>query len=86
MAKVEIYTTPFCPFCHHAKRLLDAKGVAFTEINVMMNPVRKREMIERAGGGYTVPQIFIDDRRIGGCDEIYALDSEQRLDPLLKEA
>ena len=86
MAKVEIYTTPFCPFCHHAKQLLDAKGVEFTEINVMMNPARKQEMIARAGGGYTVPQIFIDDRPIGGCDELYALDTEQQLDPLLKGA
>ena len=86
MTKVEIYTTPFCPFCHHAKLLLEEKGVEFTEINVMMNPARKQEMIERAGGGYTVPQIFIDDRPIGGYDELYALDSEQQLDPLLKGA
>ncbi len=87
MAKVEIYTTPFCPFCHHAKRLLDAKGVEFTEINVMMNPARRREMIARAAdGGYTVPQIFIDDRPVGGCDELYALDTERQLDPLLEGA
>lgn len=84
MAKVEIYTSPFCGFCFRAKRLLDAKGVSFDEFDVMMKPTLKIEMSDRAGGRSTVPQIFIDDRHIGGCDELYALDAAGKLDPLLE--
>jgi glutaredoxin 3 len=84
MAKVEIYSSPFCGFCHRAKRLLDSKGVAFEEYDVMMNGALKSEMIDRAGGRTTVPQIFIDDRHIGGCDELHALDAAGKLDPLLE--
>ena len=84
MPTIEIYTMPFCPYCVRAKRLLRQKGVAFEEINVMMAPGRRREMVERAGGRSTVPQIFIDGRGIGGCDELMALDRAGELDPLLE--
>lgn len=84
MAKVEIYTSPFCGFCFRAKRLLDSKGVAFEEYDVMMDQAKKREMVDRAGGRSTVPQIFIDDRHVGGCDELHALDAAGKLDPLLE--
>ncbi len=83
MAKVEIYASPLCPFCHRAKALLTEKGVAFEEIDIFMHPRRKTEMIERAEGRRTVPQIFIDDRGIGGCDELFALDKQGQLDALL---
>jgi len=83
MARVEIYSSMFCPFCHRAKRLLDSKGAEVQEIDVTMNAGRRREMTERAGGRHSVPQIFIDDQHIGGCDELYAMDAEGRLDPLL---
>lgn len=85
MKPVEIYTTPFCGFCHAAKRLLNKKGVAFSEIDVFAAPDRKPEMIERANGGRTVPQIFIGDTHVGGCDELYALEQAGKLDPLLAE-
>jgi glutaredoxin 3 len=80
---VEIYTSPLCGFCHAAKRLLSQKGVEFAEINVLANPSRKPEMIQRANGGRTVPQIFVGDTHIGGCDELYALEREGKLDSLL---
>lgn len=83
MAKVEIYTSPFCGYCHRAKQLLQRKGVTFVEIDVMMNGAKKEEMIARASGGRTVPQIFIDDRHVGGCDDLYALEFRGGLDPLL---
>ena len=84
MPEIDIYTTPFCPFCSYAKKLLDNKGVDFTEINLMMHPDRRQKMIDRANGGYTVPQIFIDGNHIGGCDELYALDQQGGLDSLLQ--
>jgi glutaredoxin 3 len=83
MQQVEIYTSPLCGFCHAAKRLLNKKGVAFSEIDVMTQPDRKQEMMGRANGGHTVPQIFIGDTHVGGCDELYALDRAGKLDPLL---
>ncbi|GHD98348.1 glutaredoxin [Defluviimonas sp. 20V17] len=83
MPKVEIYTTPFCGFCLSAKRLLKKKGVDFTEYNVMTKPDLRREMMQRANGGHTVPQIFIDGTHVGGCDELYALDRSGKLDPML---
>jgi glutaredoxin 3 len=83
MARIEIYTTPTCPYCIAAKRLLTQKGAAFEEISVAGDPARRAAMTARAGGGATVPQIFIDGRHIGGCDDLYALDSEGGLDPLL---
>ncbi|MCM2561940.1 glutaredoxin 3 [Lutimaribacter sp. EGI FJ00015] len=83
MQQIEIYTSPLCGFCHAAKRLLGQKGVTFSEIDVWANPDRKPEMIERANGGRTVPQIFIGATHVGGCDELYALEREGKLDPLL---
>jgi glutaredoxin 3 len=83
MQTVEIYTSPMCGFCHAAKRLLGQKGVAFTEIDVWANPDRKPEMVERANGGRTVPQIFVGTTHVGGCDELYALERAGGLDPLL---
>jgi glutaredoxin 3 len=80
---IEIYTSPLCGFCHAAKRLLAQKGATFTEIDVLANPDRKPEMIQRANGGRTVPQIFIGETHVGGCDELYALDRAGKLDPLL---
>lgn len=83
MKTVEIYTSPLCGFCHAAKRLLNEKGVSFSEIDVLANPTRKAEMIDRANGGRTVPQIFVGEVHVGGCDELYALEREGKLDPLL---
>ena len=84
MAKVEIYTTQFCPYCFRAKRLLQERGVEFTEIDVMMDSARRKEMIERAGGRRTVPQIFINGKHVGGSDELHALDREGKLKPMLE--
>jgi len=84
MKPVEIYTSPLCGFCHAAKRLLNQKGVSYSEIDVWANPDRKPEMIQRANGGRTVPQIFIGDTHVGGCDELYALERGGKLDPLLE--
>lgn len=83
MPQIEIYTSPLCGYCHMAKRLLKAKGADFTEINVWAEPGRKPEMIERAGGRRTVPQIFIDGVHVGGCDELHALERAGRLDSML---
>ena len=83
MARVEIYTKAFCSFCTRAKRLLDGKGVAYEEYDITMGGPQRAEMIQRANGRTTVPQIFIDDRHMGGCDDIHALDRDGRLDPLL---
>lgn len=83
MRPVEIYTSPLCGFCHAAKRLLTHKGVSFSEINVLINPSRKQEMVQRANGGRTVPQIFVGNIHIGGCDELYALERAGKLDALL---
>ena len=83
---VEIYTTPFCPYCSAAKDLLSRKGVTFTEINVMGDAARRAEMVERAHGGRTVPQIFIGKTHVGGFDDLYSLDEAGKLDPLLAEA
>ncbi|WP_417523340.1 glutaredoxin 3 [Marinovum sp.] len=86
MPQIEIYTSPLCGYCHAAKRLLTQKGVAFTEIDVLENPDRKPEMIQRANGGRTVPQIFVGDTHIGGCDDLFALERSGKLDPLLDAA
>lgn len=86
MSTIEIYTSPLCGFCHAAKRLLKQKGATFSEIDVLANPDRKPEMIQRANGGRTVPQIFIGDIHVGGCDDLFALDRAGKLDPLLKAA
>ena len=81
--RVTIYSTPFCGYCGAAKRLLRSKGVEFDEIDVMFEPQRRLEMVERSGGRRTVPQIFINDRHVGGFDDLSALDKAGELDPLL---
>lgn len=83
MQPIEIYTSPLCGFCHAAKRLLTQKGATFSEIDVLRDPSKKPEMIKRANGGRTVPQIFIGDVHVGGCDELYALERAGKLDALL---
>lgn len=83
MASVTLYTTQLCGYCSAAKRLLDRKGIAFTEIDVAAAPDRRAEMVQRSQGGRTVPQIFIDDTPIGGFDELSALDRAGRLDAML---
>ena len=83
MADVEIYSSMFCPFCHRAKRLLSEKGVAFKEIDVDMDSGLRKEMMERANGRHTVPQIFIDGAHVGGSDDLAALDRDGRLDAML---
>jgi glutaredoxin 3 len=83
MAPVVIYTRDYCYYCSSAKELLQRKGVAFTEIDVTGNRERRAEMTQRSNGGQTVPQIFIGDVHVGGCDDLYALEAEGRLDPLL---
>lgn len=84
MVKVTIYTAALCSFCERAKSLLQQKGVAFNEINLVEQPEQRSIMIERANGQRTVPQIFINDEHIGGSDDLYALDQEGRLDSLLE--
>jgi glutaredoxin 3 len=86
MPPVELYTTPICPYCVAAKDLLRRKGVAFTEFNVMGDAEKRQEMIARTGGRMTVPQIFIGTTHVGGCDELYDLESDGKLDPLLSPA
>lgn len=83
MAQVEIYTTMMCPYCYRAKALLDQKGAAYKEIDVGMDPDLRKQMMERAGGQRSVPQIFIGDTHVGGSDELAALEAEGRLDDLL---
>jgi glutaredoxin 3 len=85
MAKIEIYTRSWCGFCARAKHLLESKGVAFTDIDVEVED-RVQEMIQRANGGRSVPQIFIDGKHVGGCDDLYALDAAGKLDPMLAGA
>jgi len=83
MPQVTVYTGLFCPYCTKAKALLDKKGVAYVEYNVHDDDQKLKEMLERSGGRKTVPQIFIDDCHVGGCDDLYALDKAGKLDKLL---
>ena len=83
MSKIDIYSSMFCPFCHRAKALLTAKGAEFNEIDVDMDPNARMEMIRRANGGRTVPQIFFDDQHIGGSDDLAALERTGELDAML---
>ena len=83
MANIAIYTKPTCPFCIRAKMLLTQKGVEFSEIDIAAQPELRDEMIAKANGGYTVPQIFINDQHIGGCDDMFSLNDAGRLDNLL---
>jgi glutaredoxin 3 len=83
MPKITIYTTSLCPYCHMAKQLLKQKGASFEEIDVGGKPTLRQEMTGKAGGRTTVPQIWIGERHVGGCDDLYALDRAGELDPLL---
>jgi glutaredoxin 3 len=85
MARVEIYTTMLCPFCWRAKKLLEERGAAFQEVDVMCDGSLRSEMRQRAGGRTSVPQIFINGQHVGGCDELYALDRAGKLKPLLEQ-
>ncbi|MDR7124225.1 glutaredoxin 3 [Pseudotabrizicola sp. 4114] len=85
MKPVEIYTTPYCPYCIAAKRLLDKKGVAYAETDVSRDPALRQAMTLRAGGSRTVPQIFIGGQHVGGSDDLHALDHRGALDPLLAD-
>ena len=86
MAKVEVYTTTFCPFCTRAKSLLKSKGVAFDEIDVTDDDELREKMVEMAGGRRTVPEIFINGRIVGGFDELKALEVQGKLDELLAQS
>ncbi|ELY4333786.1 glutaredoxin 3 [Cronobacter dublinensis] len=83
MANIEMYTKATCPYCHRAKALLNSKGAAFLELPIDGDTAKREEMIQRSGRT-TVPQIFIDGQRIGGCDDLHALDARGGLDPLLR--
>ncbi|GAA3858280.1 glutaredoxin 3 [Celeribacter arenosi] len=83
MQPVELYTTPICPYCIAAKRLLDKKGVTYTDFDVMSDPSKRQEMMSRAHGRHTVPQIFIGEVHVGGSDELHALERAGKLDALL---
>lgn len=86
MSHVTIYTKPYCPYCVRAVMLLEKKGVEFTEVEAAFDPAKRQEMMQRAGGRATFPQIFVGDRHIGGCDEMMALERDGKLDPLLQAA
>jgi glutaredoxin 3 len=83
LTEVEIYTTPFCPYCHRAKALLERKGVRYREVDVMMEPAKRDEMAGRAGGRRTVPQIFVDGRHLGDSDDLHELEAAGELDARL---
>lgn len=83
MTQVTIYTKPFCPYCVRAVSLLEKKGVEFTEIEAAFDPEKRQEMMQRAGGRATFPQIFIGEEHIGGCDDMMALERDGKLDTLL---
>lgn len=82
MKSIEIYTKDYCPYCYRAKKLLQAKGAAFTEYDVTGDPVKEQEMRDRSGRT-TVPEIFVDGQLIGGCDDLYALETAEKLEGLL---
>jgi glutaredoxin 3 len=86
MSHVTIYTKPYCPYCVRAIDLLERKGVDFTEIDAAFDPEKRQEMMRRANGRATFPQIFVGDQHIGGCDDMVALDRAGKLDPLLQAA
>jgi glutaredoxin 3 len=83
MSNVVIYTKDYCPYCHRAKALLASKGAQFTEFDIAQQPELRDEMIKKANGGTTVPQIFINDTHVGGCDDMMALEAQGKLDALL---
>ena len=83
MSTVELYISPYCGYCHAAKRLLTSKSVSFQEIDLSLDPGRRSEMLARANGLHTVPQIFINDQHIGGCDDLHALERSGKLGAML---
>lgn len=83
MANVTLYTSPLCGFCHAAKRMLTDKGVSYSEIDVAAEPAKRQEMLSRANGRHTVPQIFIGDTHVGGYDDMATLERDGKLDALL---
>ncbi len=85
MSIVEIYTSPYCGYCHAVKRLLASKSTTFQEIDISRDPGRRSEMLARANGNHTVPQIFINDRHIGGCDELHAMERSGQLGAVLAD-
>lgn len=85
MAKITVYSGPNCPYCVRAKALLTRKGAVFEEVDVKADPARMDEMMARSNGRRTIPQIFINDRHIGGCDDLHALDAAGGLTPLLAQ-
>ena len=86
LARIEIYSNMLCGYSYRARKLLDSKGVAYEEIDVMLRPGRRAEMVERSGGRTSVPQIFVDGRHLGNCEELYALEAAGKLDPILEGA
>ena len=84
MKNVIIYSSENCPYCVKAKQLLESKKVEYTELRVDKNPELVIEVVKKSGGRKTVPQIFIDDHHVGGCDELYALEQEKKLDSMLE--
>ena len=83
-AKIEVYSGDFCPYCVRAKSLLKQRGLEFIEYNVQQDPDKRAEMMKRSNGGRSIPQIFINDQHVGGCDELYALDKKGKLDAWLE--
>lgn len=83
MPDIEMYSSPYCGFCHAAKRLLTSKGATWSEVDVIAEPDRRSEMMDRAGGRHTVPQIFIGGTHVGGYDDLAALERSGKLDPML---
>lgn len=83
MSDVTIYTAMLCGYCSRAKSLLDKKGIDYTEIDISLSPDLRAEMTQKSGGARTVPQIFIGEQHIGGCDDLWALDQDGKLDPIL---
>jgi glutaredoxin 3 len=84
MQKIELYTKAYCPFCHRAKSLLESKGAQYTDFDIDRQPELRQPMIERANGASTVPQIFVGDTHVGGCDDLFALEASGKLDALLR--
>ena len=84
MKQVVIYTSAACPYCIKAKQLLEKKGVSYQEVRIDKEPDKLDEVIQKSGGRTTVPQIFIEDTHVGGCDELYALEKEGKLDTMLE--
>ena len=83
MINIDIYTSPYCGFCHRAKTLLNEKKQSYNEIDIIVNPDQFNKMVERSGGKTSVPQIFVGKTHVGGCDELYALENSDKLDGIL---